>query len=108
MTWRGQQYGAAVPMLVLSLSTLVVLVSGKGRSRSGALELGSPLISCSQPACLRNPSPTLVLQGCVFTNDINQAIRISDAMETGSVQVGGGEGGALLPGRVLRDMGHWS
>ena len=27
------------------------------------------------------------LQGCVFTRDINQAIRISDAMETGTVQV---------------------
>jgi acyl-CoA reductase-like NAD-dependent aldehyde dehydrogenase len=26
-------------------------------------------------------------QGCVFTQDINQAIYISDAMETGTVQV---------------------
>ena len=29
----------------------------------------------------------LALQGCVFTQDINQAIYISDAMETGTVQV---------------------
>lgn len=27
------------------------------------------------------------LQGCVFTRDINQAMRISDAMQTGTVQV---------------------
>ena len=26
-------------------------------------------------------------QGCVFTRDINAAIRISDAMETGTVQI---------------------
>lgn len=30
----------------------------------------------------------VALQGCVFTRDIEQAIRLSDAMETGSVQVG--------------------
>ena len=29
-----------------------------------------------------------MLQGCVFTQDINRAIAISDAMETGTVQVG--------------------
>ena len=29
----------------------------------------------------------LCSQGCVFTRDINRAIRISDAMETGTVQV---------------------
>lgn len=28
------------------------------------------------------------LQGCVFTRDVNAAIAISDAMETGTVQVG--------------------
>lgn len=28
------------------------------------------------------------LQGCVFTKDIDRAISIADAMETGSVQVG--------------------
>jgi glyceraldehyde-3-phosphate dehydrogenase (NADP+) len=27
------------------------------------------------------------LQGCVFTRDINNAMRISDAMQTGTVQV---------------------
>jgi glyceraldehyde-3-phosphate dehydrogenase (NADP+) len=31
----------------------------------------------------------LALQGCVFTRDIDAAIRISDAMETGTVQVCG-------------------
>ena len=30
----------------------------------------------------------LALQGCVFTRDVNKAMYISDAMETGSVQVG--------------------
>ena len=29
----------------------------------------------------------VALQGCVFTRDINKAIMISDAMETGTVQV---------------------
>jgi hypothetical protein len=32
-------------------------------------------------------TPCFVAQGCVFTQDINQAIYISDAMETGTVQV---------------------
>jgi glyceraldehyde-3-phosphate dehydrogenase (NADP+) len=32
-------------------------------------------------------SNRLALQGCLFTRDVNQAIRISDAMETGTVQV---------------------
>lgn len=27
------------------------------------------------------------MQGCVFTKDINKAMLISDAMETGSVQI---------------------
>lgn len=34
-------------------------------------------------------SSNLGLQGCVFTRDINAAMRISDAMQTGTVQVGG-------------------
>jgi acyl-CoA reductase-like NAD-dependent aldehyde dehydrogenase len=29
----------------------------------------------------------LALQGCVFTQDVNEALRISDAMMTGTVQV---------------------
>jgi hypothetical protein len=43
--------------------------------------------------CTRNAGRTddkyvsSALQGCVFTQDINQAIYISDAMETGTVQV---------------------
>jgi acyl-CoA reductase-like NAD-dependent aldehyde dehydrogenase len=40
-------------------------------------------------------SNRLALQGCVFTRDVNQAIRISDAMETGTVQVGGCAGCSL-------------
>ncbi|KAL4439898.1 hypothetical protein ABPG75_002899 [Micractinium tetrahymenae] len=32
-------------------------------------------------------SNRLALQGCVFTRDVNKAIQISDAMETGSVQI---------------------
>lgn len=32
-------------------------------------------------------SSNLGLQGCVFTRDINTAMRISDAMQTGTVQV---------------------
>lgn len=31
----------------------------------------------------------LALQGCVFTADVNAAIKISDAMKTGTVQVRG-------------------
>jgi len=34
-------------------------------------------------------SSNLGLQGCVFTRDINTAMRISDAMQTGTVQVRG-------------------
>ena len=33
-------------------------------------------------------SSNLGLQGCVFTRDINTAMRVSDAMQTGTVQVG--------------------
>jgi glyceraldehyde-3-phosphate dehydrogenase (NADP+) len=38
----------------------------------------------------------LALQGCVFTRDINQAIKISDKMKTGTVQVRLGHGEAPL------------
>lgn len=38
-------------------------------------------------------SSNLGLQGCVFTRDINTAMRVSDAMQTGTVQVGGPAGG---------------
>jgi glyceraldehyde-3-phosphate dehydrogenase (NADP+) len=48
----------------------------------------------------------LALQGCVFTRDVNKAMYISDAMETGSVQVGGvagcgwlGVGGGRMGGQ---------
>jgi glyceraldehyde-3-phosphate dehydrogenase (NADP+) len=40
-------------------------------------------------------SSNLGLQGCVFTRDVNAAIRISDTMQTGTVQVGAGGGGGL-------------
>ena len=39
----------------------------------------------------------LALQGCVFTRDVNKAMYVSDAMETGSVQVGGCWWCAVLP-----------
>ena len=45
----------------------------------------------------------LGLQGCVFTRDINQALRISDAMETGTVQVGRGWGAMGM----ARGGGRW-
>lgn len=52
----------------------------------------------------------LALQGCVFTRDVNLAIRISDAMETGTVQVGGTvehkTSGSYLPSRTNSCEGH--
>jgi glyceraldehyde-3-phosphate dehydrogenase (NADP+) len=49
----------------------------------------------------------LALQGCVFTNDINEAIRISDAMETGTVQVNGppARGPDHFPFQGFKDSG---
>jgi acyl-CoA reductase-like NAD-dependent aldehyde dehydrogenase len=44
--------------------------------------------TCPSPVSLPTPFP----QGCVFTRDVNKAITISDAMETGTVQVGSGRG----------------
>jgi len=40
-----------------------------------------------EPAIQHCNASSLALQGCVFTQDINKAIQISDAMETGTVQV---------------------
>ncbi|KAG2430500.1 hypothetical protein HXX76_010023 [Chlamydomonas incerta] len=47
------------------------------------------------------------LQGCVFTRDINSAIRISDAMETGTVQVNSApaRGPDHFPFQGFRDSG---
>lgn len=47
------------------------------------------------------------LQGCVFTRDINAAIRISDAMETGTVQVNAApaRGPDHFPFQGFRDSG---
>ncbi|KAG2431249.1 hypothetical protein HYH02_013383 [Chlamydomonas schloesseri] len=47
------------------------------------------------------------LQGCVFTRDINAAIRISDAMETGTVQVNSApaRGPDHFPFQGFRDSG---
>ena len=39
----------------------------------------------------------LALQGCVFTRDIDRAIAISDAMETGTVQESGPAADACPP-----------
>lgn len=49
----------------------------------------------------------LALQGCVFTRDINQAMRISDAMETGTVQVNSApaRGPDHFPFQGFRDSG---
>eukprot|EP00200_Dunaliella_tertiolecta_P001793 CAMPEP_0202348316 /NCGR_PEP_ID=MMETSP1126-20121109/6298_1 /ASSEMBLY_ACC=CAM_ASM_000457 /TAXON_ID=3047 /ORGANISM="Dunaliella tertiolecta, Strain CCMP1320" /LENGTH=498 /DNA_ID=CAMNT_0048939985 /DNA_START=73 /DNA_END=1569 /DNA_ORIENTATION=- len=40
-----------------------------------------------EPAIQHCNASSLALQGCVFTQDINRAIEISDAMETGTVQI---------------------
>jgi len=45
-----------------------------------------------EPAIQHCNASSLALQGCVFTQDINRAIEISDAMETGTVQVMGVRG----------------
>ncbi|CAK0773666.1 hypothetical protein CVIRNUC_004089 [Coccomyxa viridis] len=49
----------------------------------------------------------LALQGCVFSRDIDQAIRVSDAMETGTVQVNGApaRGPDHFPFQGFRDSG---
>lgn len=49
----------------------------------------------------------LALQGCVFTTNINEAIRVADAMETGTVQVNGApaRGPDHFPFQGLRDSG---
>ncbi|KAH7286832.1 hypothetical protein KP509_32G024100 [Ceratopteris richardii] len=49
----------------------------------------------------------LALQGCVFTRDINKAIMISDAMETGTVQINSApsRGPDHFPFQGLRDSG---
>eukprot|EP00884_Botryococcus_braunii_P015218 jgi/Botrbrau1/237/Bobra.0022s0213.1 len=49
----------------------------------------------------------LALQGCVFTQDINQAIYISDAMETGTVQINSApaRGPDHFPFQGFRDSG---
>ncbi|OIC47773.1 hypothetical protein A7L55_20545 [Acinetobacter baumannii] len=47
------------------------------------------------------------LQGCIFTKDINKAIMISDAMETGTVQINSApaRGPDHFPFQGLRDSG---
>eukprot|EP00878_Enallax_costatus_P004140 GHUV01004369.1.p1 GENE.GHUV01004369.1~~GHUV01004369.1.p1 ORF type:complete len:552 (+),score=134.00 GHUV01004369.1:170-1657(+) len=52
-------------------------------------------------------SSNLGLQGCVFTKDVNQAIRISDAMQTGTVQVNAApaRGPDHFPFQGFRDSG---
>ncbi|GBF90960.1 NADP-dependent glyceraldehyde-3-phosphate dehydrogenase [Raphidocelis subcapitata] len=49
----------------------------------------------------------LALQGCVFTRDINKAIAISDAMETGTVQINAApaRGPDHFPFQGFRDSG---
>lgn len=52
-------------------------------------------------------SPPVPAQGCVFTKDINAAIRVSDAMETGTVQINGppARGPDHFPFQGVRDSG---
>ncbi len=47
------------------------------------------------------------LQGCVFTKDIDRAIQISDAMETGTVQINGppARGPDHFPFQGVKDSG---
>jgi glyceraldehyde-3-phosphate dehydrogenase (NADP+) len=47
------------------------------------------------------------LQGCIFTRDINKAIMISDAMESGTIQINGApaRGPDHFPFQGLRDSG---
>ena len=47
------------------------------------------------------------LQGCVFTRDINTALRVSDAMETGTVQINGppARGPDHFPFQGVKDSG---
>jgi glyceraldehyde-3-phosphate dehydrogenase (NADP+) len=49
----------------------------------------------------------LALQGCVFTRDLNQAVRVSDAMRTGTVQVNAppARGPDHFPFQGFRDSG---
>jgi len=49
----------------------------------------------------------LALQGCVFTRDVNKAIKISDAMETGTVQINAApaRGPDHFPFQGFRDSG---
>ena len=54
------------------------------------------------PPCLPAAVPP---QGCVFTQDVSRAMYISDAMETGSVQVRLGLGGCLSQQQVGREVG---
>jgi len=48
-----------------------------------------------------------LFQGCVFTRDINKAILISDAMETGTVQINSApaRGPDHFPFQGLKDSG---
>jgi glyceraldehyde-3-phosphate dehydrogenase (NADP+) len=52
-------------------------------------------------------SSNLGLQGCVFTRDINTAMRVSDAMQTGTVQVNAApaRGPDHFPFQGFRDSG---
>eukprot|EP01025_Chloroclados_australasicus_P000824 TRINITY_DN1029_c1_g1_i3.p1 TRINITY_DN1029_c1_g1~~TRINITY_DN1029_c1_g1_i3.p1 ORF type:complete len:228 (+),score=32.25 TRINITY_DN1029_c1_g1_i3:72-686(+) len=49
----------------------------------------------------------LALQGCVFSTNINEALRISDAMKTGTVQINGppARGPDHFPFQGFRDSG---
>eukprot|EP00983_Pelagomonas_calceolata_P097198 1158216-Pelagomonas_calceolata.AAC.9 len=56
--------------------------------RANAPRTPHPQVDGHEPAIQHCNASSLALQGCVFTQDINRAIEISDAMETGTVQTG--------------------
>ncbi|MEW5304082.1 MAG: hypothetical protein WDW38_003422 [Sanguina aurantia] len=64
-------------------------------------------VASAQQAVGHCNASRLALQGCVFTQDINAAILISDAMETGSVQINAApaRGPDHFPFQGFRDSG---
>ena len=60
---------------------------------------------CKDRLRLRLLTCFALLQGCVFTQDVNQAIYISDAMETGTVQV---KPGCAVPTSTRLQQNHTS
>lgn len=64
-------------------------------------------VKCPEDAVEHVNANRLALQGCVFTKDIDAAIRLSDAMETGTVQINAApaRGPDHFPFQGFRDSG---